>query len=105
MLDEHLLSVGQRRANERLAYLLLHLFRRAQQSGLGNKKKIDFPLTQQRLADALGFSIVHTNKTLKRLRGTGTFKWTGTQFEVVDEEKLIALAGYPTLIGSRRPLL
>jgi CRP/FNR family transcriptional regulator, anaerobic regulatory protein len=105
MLDEHLLSIGQRRANERMAYLLLHLFRRAQQSGLGNKKKVDFPFTQQHLADALGFSIVHTNKTLKRLRGTGTFKWAGTQFEVVDEEKLIELAGNPALTSGRRPLL
>jgi CRP/FNR family transcriptional regulator, anaerobic regulatory protein len=109
MLDEHLLSVGQRRANERMAYLLLHLFRRAQQSGqqsgASQKKKVDFPFTQQHLADALGFSIVHTNKTLKRLRATGTFKWTGTQFEVVDEAKLMELAGNPTTTGGLRPLL
>lgn len=105
MLDEHLLSVGQRRANERMAYLLLHLFRRAQQSGLCQKKKVVFPFTQQHLADALGLSIVHTNKTLKRLRATGTFKWTGTQFEVVDEDKLFELAGSPALTGAQRPLL
>jgi CRP/FNR family transcriptional regulator, anaerobic regulatory protein len=105
MLDEHLLSVGQRRATERMAYLLLHLFRRAQQSGLGSKKRVEFPFTQQHLADALGFSIVHTNKTLKRLRATGTFKWTSTKFEVLDEEKLIDLAGSPTLPGGVRPLL
>ena len=105
MLDEHLLSVGQRRASERMAYLLLHLFRRAQQAGLGQKRKVEFPFTQQHLADALGFSIVHTNKTLKRLRATGTFKWAGSRFEVVDEEKLIQLAGNPNLPGGLRPLL
>ncbi len=105
MLDEHLLSVGQRRANERMAYLLLHLYRRALQTGAGSKKKVEFPFTQQHLADALGFSIVHTNKTLKRLRATGTFKWTGTLFEVVDEDKLIELAGHPSLPGGTRPLL
>ncbi len=105
MLDEHLLSVGQRRANERMAYLLLHLYRRAQQSGLGQKKKVAFPFTQQHLADALGFSIVHTNKTLKRLRATATFKWSGTQFEVIDEDKLMELAGYPALPSGQRPLL
>jgi CRP/FNR family transcriptional regulator, anaerobic regulatory protein len=105
MLDEHLLSVGQRRASERMAYMLLHLFRRIQQTGTGHKKKVEFPFTQQHLADALGFSIVHTNKTLKRLRATGTFKWTGTQFEVIDEDKLIELAGHPNLPGGVRPLL
>lgn len=105
MLDEHLLSVGQRRAVERMAYLLLHLFRRAQQAGLGQKRKVVFPFTQQHLADALGFSIVHTNKTLKRLRATGTFKWTGTEFEVVDEDMLVELAGNPALPSGIRPLL
>jgi CRP/FNR family transcriptional regulator, anaerobic regulatory protein len=105
MLDEHLLSVGQRRAVERMAYLLLHLFRRAQQAGLGQKRKVEFPFTQQHLADALGFSIVHTNKTLKRLRATGTFKWTGTEFEVVDEDRLVELAGNPALPSGIRPLL
>ena len=105
MLDEHLLSVGQRRASERMAYLLLHLFRRARQSGLGQKKKVEFPFTQQHLADALGLSIVHTNKTLKRLRSTGAFKWTGSQFEVVDEVKLIELAGFEVPSEERRPLL
>ena len=105
MLDEHLLSVGQRRANERMAYLLLHLYRRAQQTGPGQKKKVQFPFTQQHLADALGFSIVHTNKTLKRLRATEAFKWAGDVFEVVDEEKLIGLAGDSASLGGVRPLL
>jgi CRP/FNR family transcriptional regulator, anaerobic regulatory protein len=105
MLDEHLLSVGQRRANERMAYMLMHLYRRAQQSGLGQRKKVAFPFTQQHLADALGFSIVHTNKTLTRLRSTGAFKWAGTQFEILDEDKMMQLAGHPNQPGGVRPLL
>src|SRR5580704_6323204 len=32
-----------------------------------------FPLTQQHIADALGLSLVHTNKTLARLRKMGMF--------------------------------
>jgi CRP-like cAMP-binding protein len=33
-----------------------------------------FPLTQQHIADALGLSLVHTNKTLAKLKRMGMFK-------------------------------
>ena len=105
MLDENLLSVGQRRADERVAYLLLNLFWRVQQTTIGAKKKVVFPFTQQHLGDALGFSIVHINKTLKRLRATGAFEWTGVQFELKDEEQMLELAGSPNLPVGLRPLL
>ena len=105
MLDENLLSVGQRRADERVAYMLLNLYWRVQQTTPGHKKKVVFPFTQQHLADALGFSIVHINKTLKRLRATGAFEWTGAQFELKDEDKMLELAGSPNLPSGLRPLL
>ena len=67
LIDEHLVSVGRRTALERTAYLLLHLFVRAEEAGLAKDNTIQFPFTQQHLADTLGMSLVHTNKTLKRL--------------------------------------
>ena len=67
MLDRHLLSIGRRTALERMAYLLLHLHSRALSIGLADKQGFSPPITQYHLADALGMSIVHTNKTLKRL--------------------------------------
>ncbi len=66
-IDEHLLSIGRRTALERAAFLLLHLFVRADEAGLTKNGSIQFPFTQQHLADTLGMSLVHTNKTLKRL--------------------------------------
>jgi hypothetical protein len=39
-----------------------------------DKHSRSFPLTQQHVADALGLSLVHTNKTLARLRRMGMFK-------------------------------
>ena len=104
LLDEHLLNVGQRFALERMSYLLLQLYRRAAQSGLVTHKKADFPFTQQHLGDALGFSTVHTNKTLRRLRATGAIRWAGTTFEVLDEERLIELARHPAFTSGLRPL-
>jgi CRP/FNR family transcriptional regulator, anaerobic regulatory protein len=105
ILGDYLMTVGQRRANERVAFVLLHLFRRARQLGLARNNKVTFPFTQEHLADAIGFSMVHTNKTLKQLRRTGSFKWTGTDFELVDEQRLAEIAGEAAPIGGVRPLL
>ena len=94
ILGDYLLTVGQRRASERIAFVLLHLFHRARQLGLARGNAVSLPMTQEHLADTIGFSLVHTNKTLKQLRRTGAFKWTGSTFEVVDEKKLEALVGH-----------
>ena len=47
--------------------LLIHLVRRVEHLGLATENSIEFPITQQHIADALGLSLVHTNKTLRRL--------------------------------------
>ena len=97
--------MGQRRAGERIAFVLLHIFQRARQLGLAKGSTITLPITQEHLADTVGFSLVHTNKTLKRLRRTGAFKWTGASFEMVDEKKLIDLVGPFAGPGGLRPFI
>jgi CRP/FNR family transcriptional regulator len=93
LIDEALLSVGRRTALERTAYVLLHLFVRAQEVGLGNGNSIQFPFTQQHLADTLGMSLVHTNKTLKRLAASGAVRWRDRVFEIIDRAALARIAG------------
>ncbi len=86
LLDEHLLAIGQRSALERTAYVLLLLFLRAQEVGLASATSIQFPFTQQHLADTLGMSLVHTNKTLKRLYAAGAVRWRDRVFEIIDRD-------------------
>ena len=94
ILDENLMSVGRRTALERAAYLLLHLFVRAEEIGLTKAGAITFPFTQQHIADTLGMSLVHTNKTLKRLVATKSVRWKDKLFEVLDRDALAEIAGY-----------
>ena len=94
LIDEHLLSVGQRTALERAAYVLLLLFVRAQEVGLASTTSIQFPFTQQHVADTLGMSLVHTNKTLQRLNATKTMRWKERRFEILDREALAKIANY-----------
>ena len=101
LVDEHLVSLGRRTALERAAYLLLHLFVRAEESGLVRDSTIQFPFTQQHLADTLGMSLVHTNKTLKRLFMSKAVRWKDRVFEMVDRTALAAMAGSD--VGKARP--
>jgi CRP-like cAMP-binding protein len=73
-VDENLTSVGRRTAAERVAALIVTLYKRAQVLGMVAGDTFAFPLTQQHIADALGLSLVHTNKTLAKLRRMGMFK-------------------------------
>jgi len=101
MLDEHLLSVCRRNALERVAFALLHLYVRAEDLGLASDNKIQFPFTQQHLADALGMSLVHTNKPLKRLLDRKIVRWKDKTFEILDRDELERVATFK--FNDKRP--
>jgi len=105
LIDQHLLSVGRRSALERTAYLLLHLFVRAQEAGMVKDNTIQFPFTQQHLADTLGMSLVHTNKTLKRLLQSNAVRWKDRVFELVDRASLVEIAGEDVKLLRPRPFI
>jgi CRP/FNR family transcriptional regulator, anaerobic regulatory protein len=104
-IDEHLVSLGRRTALERTAYVLLHLFTRAEELGLTKNGAIQFPFTQQHLADTLGMSLVHTNKTLKRLSATKAVRWKDRIFELIDRAALAGVAGDEPSAHRPRPFI
>jgi CRP/FNR family transcriptional regulator len=105
LIDEHLVSLGRRNALERTAFLLLHLFVRAEEAGMAKNGSIQFPFTQQHLADTLGMSLVHTNKTLKRLLMTKTIRWKDRVFEMIDRPALAGIAGEDVAARRQRPCI
>ena len=91
---------------ERFAALLLCMsFSRAREAGLTKNNSIQFPLTQQRLADTLGISLIHTNNTLRRLLTTNTIRSTDGVFEVVNQQLLSAIAGEGITFCRQSPLI
>jgi CRP-like cAMP-binding protein len=65
---EWMASIGRRSALERIAHLMCELITKLQIVGLAAGHTIDWPITQIELADALGLSPVHVNRTLQDLR-------------------------------------
>ena len=107
-VDDYLaeLDPADRTAVERAAYLLLHLFTRAEEIGLTRGNTVALPFTQQHVADTLGMSLVHTNKTLKRLSATRAIRWKDRTLELVDREGLVRLARYEmTAQRAKRPFI
>jgi CRP-like cAMP-binding protein len=104
ILDEHLLSIGRRSALERAAYLLAYLYQRASALKLFNGRSF-LPITQQHIADTLGLSIVHTNKTLKKLASRGFIRWQERGCDVLDGRALAGLAEWEGLGEGKRPFI
>ncbi|WP_367717358.1 Crp/Fnr family transcriptional regulator [Nitratireductor sp. GISD-1A_MAKvit] len=103
MLDEHLLTVGRRTAVEKVAYLLAFVLDRAKESGLSSNGTLE--LTQQHVADTLGISLVHTNKTIARLVDRKYVKWEDGGCRILNPEGLGELAGWMSGSSAKRPFL
>lgn len=105
ILDENLLSLGRRTALERAAYLIAFIFSRASAVELIGRGAAVIPITQQHIADTLGLSLVHTNKTLRKLIARKTIVWRDGGCEVLDIDGLVDLAGWEGPLEIRRPLM
>ncbi len=96
MVVEHLVNLGRRSAEERMAHILLELGARLQLVGICDKTGFDCPLTQYHLADALGLSAVHVNRVLRHLREDGLVTFQKGRVSFKNLAGLIELAGFDT---------
>ncbi len=104
-LGETIASIGQRDGTERVAWALLKLYQRMRGLGIGSDLSVPLPFRQQDLADALGLSLVHTNKTLAKLRQQGIADWANRELTVPDARLLATLAVAELEPLPRRPYL
>jgi CRP-like cAMP-binding protein len=104
-VDDNLTSTGRRTAAEGIAALIVSLYKRAKALGLVENETFDFPLTQQHIADALGMSLVHTNKTLARLRRLGMYSRTNGSMTLANPRVLQRIAQHFDEEIPMRPLI
>lgn len=91
---EWTLNVGRRDARTRLLHLLCELAVRQQQANLGSLEKVDLPLTQEQLADALGLTAVHVNRMLQSLRDEPAIERSGRTIRIKDWRSLARMADF-----------
>lgn len=94
VLRQWIVNVGRRTAYERSAHLIWELYLRMMVVGETAQLSFRLPLTQQELADTLGMSIVHINRTLQRLRNEKVFTLANGHVTIHDPERLQGIAGF-----------
>jgi CRP-like cAMP-binding protein len=100
-----IVSLGRRSARERLAHLLCELFVRQRAVGRAAATACELPLTQTEIADVLGLSLVHVNRTLKQLRADGLIAQEGRRLMILQWERLKEVADFdPTYLQLVRPI-
>ena len=104
-LGETLATLGQRDAIQRVSWALHRIHHRLRMVEIGTEGRVPLPFRQQDLADALGLSLVHTNKTLRRLRERQVAAWDGGTMAIADLDELARIGLVDDTEPRRRPLL
>lgn len=94
ILSEQVVRVGRRSAYERTGHLMIELLHRLRLVGEAERRSFDLPLTQEILADTLGLSLVHINRTLRRLREAELLRVVGNRVVIDDLERLEQVAEF-----------
>lgn len=104
-LGETLATVGQRSALEAISWALIKLFQRGESLNLVRNNQMELPFVQRDLADALGLSLVHTNKTLGKLKDRQLASWSDKVLQINDLQALADIAMTSLDQQAPRPLL
>jgi CRP-like cAMP-binding protein len=89
-----LMRLGAMNAKERMAHLLLELYHRLASVKLAQDWSFEMPLTQEQLADVLGLSSVHINRTLQSLRREALIEAHGVHVRLAKPDTLAEIAHF-----------
>jgi CRP-like cAMP-binding protein len=100
-LLNHVVRLGRQTAYERVAHLLVELSHRLDEIGFETGTFVPMPLTQEMMADALGLSVVHVNRTLKQLRRERLIEMRAASIRVIKPDTLAAIADFRWPLAQR----
>jgi CRP/FNR family transcriptional regulator len=90
--ERALTRMGQCKAEEAVASILLEIYNRLAERGLAIADQFQLEFTQQQLADVVGLTVVHLNRTLGRLRSRGLVSVSGHRVTLLNVPELERLA-------------
>jgi CRP-like cAMP-binding protein len=103
-LLNQLVRVGRQTAYERTAHLILEVHDRLTAVGIADGPTIPMPLTQEIIADALGLSVVHLNRTLQLLRRDHLIESRAGFVKLLQPDQLADLADFHPPVISQKVL-
>jgi CRP-like cAMP-binding protein len=93
-LREWIANVGQRQAEERIAHFFCEIHARLEVVGLSKGGDVQLPITQLELADTVGLSTVHLNRSLQSLRQEGLIAFNRGMLHIPNVAKLRTMSGF-----------
>jgi CRP-like cAMP-binding protein len=87
-----MVEMGQRPAVSHLAHLMCEIYVKLYAVGLAQDFEFRLPLVQEEIADALGLSAVHTNRTLQELRARQLIQFEAGTVSILSWPGLVRLA-------------
>jgi CRP-like cAMP-binding protein len=91
---EWLMRNSRMLAHAQMAHFFCEIMTRAKAAGLAEGDTCDLALTQEDLADALGMSPVHVNRTLMILRSGGLLDFRSGKLTVTNWDGLVEAAEF-----------
>lgn len=92
--DQLALDLGRRRADERIARLILRLSEKVAKRSLVRTQTFDFPLRQRHIADATGLTPVHVSKILGELQRAGLIEISSRSLTILNGPELQRVADW-----------
>lgn len=102
---EWIVNVGCKPALPRMAHLLAEIHARLDMIGRAANGSFELPITQIELADCLGLSVVHLNRTLQQLRHEGLVATERKSFCLLQKERLEELGQFDPTYLHQNPSL
>jgi CRP/FNR family transcriptional regulator len=93
LTERYLTNITHRTARERIAFMVLELYYRLRLHGLNRGYSFQFPLKQEDIADTLGLTAIHVNRTLQTLRDEGVLTIHKHELTILDYNALCMLVG------------
>jgi len=105
MMLDHIMRLGRLTSFERVGHFLLEIEYRLAFAGLSFDRTFTLPVTQEVLADHLGLSIVHINRTLQQLKRDDLIERQGNIVTLTDWRGLAEICHFSrqALNGSGSP--
>lgn len=91
---EWVVNLGSRDAFKRTAHLFCELREKMVAVGVSDGSSLELPMTQADLADTVGVSVVHMNRTLQSLRAEGAISLSRGRLQIPDWERLKQMGGF-----------
>lgn len=105
IIRANITAMGRLKPAARLAHFACELYLRLERVAKVSDHSFRIPFTQYDLADILGMSVVHLNRSLQALRATDTVSWEADLVTIKDWQRLTELgqfdAGYLNLGASK----